>query len=85
MTKVVEALQHARNEIAGYPQSLGYSITALPKIDKAIPLAEAMAEVCEAVGIASYHVCGLKGFGLKHGDVCLRCKYEKLQQLQDKP
>jgi hypothetical protein len=32
----VSALRHARDELASFPHSLGYAITALPKIDAAL-------------------------------------------------
>lgn len=33
---LVAALRHARDELASFPHSLGYAITALPKIDAAL-------------------------------------------------
>jgi hypothetical protein len=33
---LVAALRHARDELASFPRSLGYAITALPKIDAAL-------------------------------------------------
>jgi len=31
--ELITALRHARDEIASFPRSLGYEITALPKIN----------------------------------------------------
>jgi hypothetical protein len=36
VAELVAALRHARDELASFPRSLGYAITALPKIDAAL-------------------------------------------------